>query len=118
MCGCYGLSSDRVLKILTQIGFPQTDAKVYLFLAIKGPKKAEDLTDSLQMLPLELNIILRRLQERRLVAAAPATFVALPFEKMMEMLAKERLEEAQDLAEKKRVILSQWRSLVYGNTRS
>jgi len=113
---CDGLSSEKVLKILTQIGLPQTDAEVYLFLAIKGPKKAEDLANELQMPPLELHSILKRLKERGFVAAASVSFVALPLEKMMDILAKARLEEAQAIAEKKNVILAQWRLLVYRNT--
>lgn len=112
------MTRDKVLKILTKIGLPQTDAEVYLFLAIKGPKKAEDLANELQRPLFELHIILKRLQERGFVAAAPVSFVALPFERMMDTLAKARLEEAQDIAEKKNIILAQWRSLVHRNARS
>lgn len=112
------MSSDKVLKILTQLGLPQKDSEVYLFLALKGPKKTEDLTNALQMSSLELHVILKRLQERGFVSPAPTRFVALPFERMMDVFAKARLKEAQDISEKKEVILAQWRSLVYRNTRS
>jgi sugar-specific transcriptional regulator TrmB len=112
------LSSDKVLKILNQIGLPQKDAEVYLFLGLKGPKKAEDLAIALQIPQFELHIILKRLQEKGFVTQAPALFIALPFERMMDIFAEARLKEAQDISKKKEVILAQWRSLVYRNTSS
>ena len=112
------MSSDKVLKILTQIGLLQTDAEVYLFLAIQGPKKAKDLANELRMSSLKIHIILKRLQEKGFVAAAPTNFVALPFERMLDSLAKTRLQEAKEIAEKKSTILTQWQSLVNRNMKS
>jgi sugar-specific transcriptional regulator TrmB len=112
---CHGLSNDKVLKILNQIGLPQQDAEVYLFLSLKGPKKAEDLAISLQISHLELHIILKRLQEKGFVAQVPALFIALPLERIMDIFAEARLKEAQDISEKKEIILAQWRSLVFRN---
>jgi sugar-specific transcriptional regulator TrmB len=110
-------SSDKVLRILLRIGLSQTDAKVYLFLAIKGPKKAEDLAMELQMSSIKLHVILNRLQERGFVSAAPANFVAMPFERLLDALARNRLQEAQEIAEKKNTILSQWSSKVARNSK-
>jgi sugar-specific transcriptional regulator TrmB len=112
------LSSDKVLRILLQIGLPQIEAKVYLVLAIKGPKKTEDLANELQMSSLKLHVILKRLQERGFVSAAPANFVAIPFEILLDTLARNRLQEAQEITEKKNTILSQWRSIVTRNSKS
>jgi sugar-specific transcriptional regulator TrmB len=111
------LSCDKVLKILLQIGLPQTDAKVYLFLAIKGPRKAKDLANELHMSSFKLHVILKRLQEKGLVDEAPANFVALPFERLLDSLAKNRLQEAQEITDKKDTILSQWRSIVTRNAK-
>ena len=110
------MSSEKILKILMQIGFPKMEAEVYLFLAIKGSKKIEELANELQMSAHELQKTLKRLQEKGYVASTPISFVAFPFERMMDTLAKSRLEEAQDLAENKNTILSQWRSLLSRNT--
>ena len=112
------MSSDKVLKILNQIGLPQKDAEVYLFLSLKGPKKVEDLSIALQIPQLDLHIILKRLQEKGFVAQVPTLFIALPFEKIMDIFAEARLKEAQDISEKKEIILSHWRSLVYRNASS
>jgi sugar-specific transcriptional regulator TrmB len=111
------LSRDKVLRILTQIGLPKRDAEVYLFLAIEGPKKPEDIANSLQMSLFDLQNILKRLQERGLVAAAPLNFVALSFDRILDIFVKTRLHEAQEIEEKKRIILAQWHSLVFGATR-
>jgi sugar-specific transcriptional regulator TrmB len=110
------LSSDKILRILTQLGFPKTEASVYLLLSIKGPKKIEELTRELQMPSIEIRNALKRLQARGFVSSTPISFFAQPFERMMDTLAKSRLDEAQDIAEKKNSILSQWRSLVSRNT--
>ena len=106
------MSSDKVFRILLQIGLSQTDAKVYLFLAIKGPKKAEELENELQMSSIKLHVSLNRLQNRGFVSAAPTNFAAMPFERLLDSLARNRLQEAQEIAEKKNTILSQWRSIV------
>jgi sugar-specific transcriptional regulator TrmB len=110
------LSREKILKILVKIGLPPPEAQVYLHLAIKGPKKAEDLENALQIPALQLRSSLERLQEKGAVTAAPASFVALPFERMLNSLAKARLEEARDMEEKKYTILAQWRSFVKRNT--
>jgi sugar-specific transcriptional regulator TrmB len=113
---CNELSSDKILRVLTQLGFPKTEASVYLFLSIRGPKKIEELSSELKMPAIEIQNALKRLQERGFVSSTTISFFALPFERMMDTLAKSRLEEAQDIAEKKNTILSQWRSLVSRNT--
>ena len=112
------MSRDAVLKILMRIGIHQKDAEVYLFLAIKGPNKAEDIINSLQMPSFQLQNSLKKLQEKELVAAAPIKFVALPLETVLDRLAKARLQEAQEIEEKKRIILDHWHSLAYRTNRS
>jgi sugar-specific transcriptional regulator TrmB len=107
------LSRDTVLRILTQIGFSQAEAEVYMFLAFKGPKKMEDIAISLQLPLFELQNILKRLQEKELVAAAPINFVALPFERVLDALAETRLQEAQEIVEKKKKIIAEWNSFVF-----
>jgi sugar-specific transcriptional regulator TrmB len=111
------LSRDTVLRILTQIGLPKRDVEVYLFLAIEGPKKPEDIANSLQMSLFDLQNILKRLQERGLVAAVPLNFVALPLQKLLDTFVKTRLQEAQEIEEKKRIIIAHWHSLVYRATK-
>jgi sugar-specific transcriptional regulator TrmB len=112
------LSRDKVFKFLIQIGLSQPEADVYLYLAIKGPRKAEDLSEILRLPSPQLYGILQRLQERGAISAAPSNFVALPFEEMLDALAKARLEEAQDIEKRKSILLSQWRSFVCRNSAS
>jgi sugar-specific transcriptional regulator TrmB len=110
------LSNGKVLEILIRIGLAQSEAEVYLYLVTEGPKKKENLANEMQMTSIQLHSTLRRLQERGVVIAEPARFVALPFEKMFDMFAKSRLEEAEEREMRRVLILAQWRSFVERNS--
>jgi sugar-specific transcriptional regulator TrmB len=108
-------SQEKVLKTLVDLGLARIDAKVYVFLAKKGPKKARDIDGFLRISKQQLYPSLRSLQSKGLVNATlehPARFSAVPFEKALDLFAKAKMEEAKIITQSKNKILTDWQSIV------
>ena len=93
-----GLSLDRVLDALVGLGLTLTEAQAYVFLAKKGPHKGKELADALRLTRQQLYPCLKNLQGKGLVNCTTkrhVVFSAVPLEKVLDMLAKARMEEAE-----------------------
>jgi sugar-specific transcriptional regulator TrmB len=92
------LSLKKLLETLVGFGFKQPDARIYVFLAKKGPHTAEDLEASLEIPKWQVYKSLRNLRKKGTVTAflhRPALFSAIPFEKVIDLAAKAKTKEAQ-----------------------
>jgi len=90
------------------------DAKVYVYLAKKGPKKGRELANALQVTKQQLYPSLKNLKNKGVVTASlerPALFSAVAFEKVVELLIKIKVEQAKAIKETKEELLSSWRSM-------
>jgi sugar-specific transcriptional regulator TrmB len=90
------------------------DAKVYVFLAKTGLIRALDIAKSTKMNKEQLYRSLKKLQSKGLASATlehPARFSAVPFEKVLDLFIKAKLEEAQEIQQDKEEILSIWKSM-------
>jgi sugar-specific transcriptional regulator TrmB len=107
------LSEEQVLNTLTNLGFDAVDAKVYVFLAKKGTKKASDICNALKLTKQQLYPSLKRLQGKGIVTSTlehPAMFEVLSFEKVLDLFIKAKIEETHSLEQSKAQILSDWAS--------
>ena len=92
------MSLERIIKILESFGFKRIEAEVYVYLAKKGPQKANDLADALRIHKRQLYSILKKLQTKGLVIAThkqTKVFSAIDFEKTLDQLVKENVEQAK-----------------------
>jgi sugar-specific transcriptional regulator TrmB len=108
------LSQEKVLKTLESLGIAQLDAKVYVFLAKKGPRKAIDVAKSLKMPKQTLYVAIKNLQKKGLVTSTlehPARFSVVPFEKVLDLFIKSKIEEAQRVQQNKDEILTDWQAI-------
>jgi sugar-specific transcriptional regulator TrmB len=115
------MSHERVLKALVGLGLSEVEAEVYVFLAKTGPQKARNIADALKMYEQQLNRSLESLQDKGIVIATSehsSQFSAIPFDRALDLLIKAHLEEARDIEHNKREILSQWRSMITGDSGS
>lgn len=106
------MSLERVLRTLEGFGLKRMDAEVYVYLAKKGPQKGKDLADALKIRKQQLYPILKNLQETGIVTSNlehPTLFSAVAFEKVLDLLVKANLEQAQAIKETKEELLSSWR---------
>jgi sugar-specific transcriptional regulator TrmB len=113
------MSHERVVKTLTSLGLSQTDANVYVYLATKGPQKAEKIGDALKLQEQLLNKSLENLKGKGIVnprLEQSTVFFALPFDKALELLVKAHLKEAQVIEQEREAILSRWRAIVSEST--
>ena len=110
-----------MLEMLAFLGFKQPEAKIYVFLAKKGPYSAKDLETALKMPIWQIYQSLRNLQKKGTITAflhRPALFSALPFEKVLDLAAKAKIEEAQqEHANTSRAMLY-WESMLKENSDS
>ena len=76
-------------ETLMKLGLSKNEARVYLFLARAGEKKASEISEALSLHRTETYRILRDLEKRGLVSSVfekPLKFIATPFEKAMDIL--------------------------------
>jgi sugar-specific transcriptional regulator TrmB len=111
------LSQEQVVKTLVGLGLTNMDARVYIFLAKKGPLKARDAAKALRIKRQQLYRSLKNLQSKAIVSATleyPARFSAVSFEKVIDLFIKTKLEEAQNIQHDKTTLLSSWKALQVG----
>jgi sugar-specific transcriptional regulator TrmB len=85
------VSLERVLKALTKLGLSQREAEVYVYLATKGPQKAGNMAETLNLNKQYLCFTLKSLQNRKIINATreySTKFSALPFETALDLLAE------------------------------
>lgn len=107
------MSLDRTFEVLLSFGFSQTEVRIYMHLVSKGPAKARDIIDTLNMNKQQIYRSLKKLRQRRIVdySGSPAIFHAEPVDQVLIMLMNKKHEEAQLIEEKKADLLSIWKAI-------
>jgi sugar-specific transcriptional regulator TrmB len=96
------LSLERIINVLEGFGFKRNEAEVYVYLAKKGPQIARNLADALKIPKRQLYSILKNLQRKGVVTTChkqTTTFSALGFEKTLDLLLKDNIEQAKTIKE-------------------
>jgi sugar-specific transcriptional regulator TrmB len=110
--GEVNLSLERILKAIMGIDLSETDAQVYVFLALNGPHKAKEITKKMNLHKEQLYRSLNNLKGKDIVKATldyPAVFSAVPFEVVLDLLAEIKREQAQALQEVRKDLLDSWK---------
>jgi len=108
-----------LLKALVGLGLTERRVEVYIFLATKAPQKATDIANALKMKNQQLYPCLRNLQNKGIINCTsehPKLFSAVPIEEALSTFINANLEEAQQMEENKKKILSVWHSMMKKNT--
>ena len=108
------MSQEKTLKNLNDIGFSKFEAQIYLLLGKKGPLHARDIVNSLKINRQRLYEILKELEKKGLIHSTlerPAKFGAEPFEKILDLFVKSKMQEACRIKEDKNTILEDWQSI-------
>ena len=109
------MSLERVFKTLVSLDLSHIDAKVYLILALSGPKKKLSIVNDLKISKQQISQSLVNLQNRGLIFADlkhQNEFAAIPFEKALELLIKTEKVKTQILEETKKTVLSDWKTSI------
>jgi sugar-specific transcriptional regulator TrmB len=108
-----------VFKALVSVGLSETDARVYVYLALRGPDKAGSIVDNLKISRQQIYRSLKHLQDKRIVFADSknqGVFSALLFEKALELLIETEKEKTEILQETKKSILQDWKTSTRKNS--
>lgn len=108
------MSLKRALKALKNLGLTETDARVYVYLAKKGPHKDDELSFSLNISKPQLYLSLENLKVKNMICAFPENSVkysANSFEKVLNDFIKQTNQQAKALQTRRAELLSVWRSI-------
>ena len=109
------MSQEKIFRALAELGFTKVDPRVYVFLAKRGSKKAGDIAKTLRISKQQLYPSLKSLQSKAIINSTithPARFSAIPFEKTLDLLARAKLKEAENIQQNKNALLADWKSIV------
>jgi sugar-specific transcriptional regulator TrmB len=107
------MSRERIFKALTSLGLSESDARVYILLALKGPIKTGNIVNDLKMSRQQIYRSLKYLQDKGIVFADSTNrgvFSALAFEKALKLLIEMEKEMTEILQETKKSILQDWKT--------
>jgi len=113
-----GSSGELMLEILMNLGLTETEAYVYFYITRKGPQRARVIGEALSLYKQRRYRILKKMQRKGFIKASgyPACFSAVPFEKVLDLVIKSNIEEAERMIQNKEELLSSWRSMVHNNS--
>jgi sugar-specific transcriptional regulator TrmB len=109
------LTQDWLFNTLIDLGFKQSEAIIYVFLTLNGPQKTKDLALIAKMDKSRVYAVLKKLQKEGIVEIKqkrPFQFLAIPFERLLDLKIQVNLNEAKNIEDKKSDILKQWRKSV------
>ena len=109
------MSLERIFKALLSLDLSHIDAKVYIILALTGPKKKLSIMNDLRINKQQISKSLVNLQNRGIISTDlkyQSEFIALPFEKALELLIKTEKVKTQILQETKKTLLSDWKTSI------
>ena len=109
------MSKEWILKTLISLGFTETNAKVYIYLASEGPHEAKNIAKTLKIPENRLELELRELLQKRLIEVSPKFpnhFSAVLFDIILDHLIQNTLKTAEKLEEKKEKMFTHWHSFI------
>jgi sugar-specific transcriptional regulator TrmB len=109
------LNRETLSKALVNLGLSETDAEVYVFLAVEGPQKGKKIAEALNLYKQQLYRSLKSLRNKGMVNVTPvrpALFSAVPLEKVTYFFVKAKVDQAKALQEKKEELLATWKSIL------
>lgn len=89
------MSLEKIIKSLVEMGFKRVQAEVYVYLAKKGPKTIEDLTQVHIFSEKEIRTSLNFLQRKGLMTQNQMVYSALPFEEALNLLIQKQKEDQE-----------------------
>ena len=106
------LSKKRITKTLRNLGLSNTQVKIYLFLAKKGPQTKNPLAKAIKLTDDQITVLLNKLLEKNLVEKTKDHYSAKPFQETIDLLVRFTFEESAFLDENKEALLTEWRALI------
>ena len=106
------MSLERLYKALTSLGLSESEVKVYFYIATKGPTFARDIINDLPIKYRKIYRILDKLRTKGIIFVngnKPSELSVLPFEDVLNMLIKQKEEQAQEIIKRKKELVNNWK---------
>src|SRR4030042_693790 len=108
------LGEEPVKKILKDVGLTEKETDLYIFLAKQGASKGIEIAKQTRIDKAEVYRILKSLQNKGLLELsleAPARFITVPFDKVIDSFVKASRNEEALVERKKEQLLNDWRKI-------
>jgi sugar-specific transcriptional regulator TrmB len=110
------LSLERIFKALVSLGLSESDARVYIYLALEGPKNSRVIVRALKINHQQILKSLKNLQKKDIISQDKENktrFIASPFEKALKLLIRKEKEQTKIFQEN---LLQKWNALIKKNS--
>lgn len=107
-------NQKNINNILKEFGLSERETEVYVFLAKHGILRAGKIAKKTKIERSLVYRILRRLQKKGLVEStleSPTRFIALPFDKALDIIIKKKEDEALQIRKTREVLLDDWQRI-------
>ncbi len=108
------LGEETIKRVLRNLELTEKEAEVYVFLSKHGVLKCNEIAKGMKRHKAQIYRILKILQTKGLVEStleAPARFMAVPFEKVLDLSIRVKRDEAAQMETTKNEILSYWKTI-------
>ncbi|PVX26470.1 MAG: hypothetical protein CW716_05880 [Candidatus Bathyarchaeum sp.] len=112
------MSLGRILNALVGLGLSETDSRVYIAIAVRGPMTAKTLVKEMRINKQQLYPILKKLRNKKIINVTetrPSVISALPFEEVLEILINHKIEKSKEIIGNKKELLSCWKAVNWSN---
>jgi len=107
-------SLEMIEKALHRLGLSKNEIKIYIYIARTGEHKASEISEALSLHRTETYRILRDLEKKGLISSVfekPLKFIAIPFERALDILIETKKMKISLLEKKKENLVDLWLSL-------
>jgi sugar-specific transcriptional regulator TrmB len=108
------LGEEIIKSALKNFGLSEKEAQIYIFLAKHGMLKGGEISKYTKTNKAEIYRILKNLQTKGLIEPtlqSPIRFVVVPFEKIIDLHIKAKLDEASKIKKAREELLNYWSAL-------
>jgi sugar-specific transcriptional regulator TrmB len=105
---------EKIMRVLQELGLTINEAKVYIYLAKTGYKKATEVAESVGIPRTETYQILNRLQSKGLVKATlehPIRYVAIELNELLKTMINVGMERLKEFERSRDEIMRVWSAL-------
>jgi len=108
------MSKETILIALKNFGLGDKEVEVYILLAKRGPLKGTEIAKQIKRSKGQVYRILKNLQKKGFVEVTlehPKRFIAITFEKTIEILAKAKRDELARIEDSTKDLLNDWKKI-------
>ncbi len=108
------MGTEKVQKVLSNLGLTDKEAELYIFLAKYEPLRSGEISKGIRTHRVEVYRMLKSLQTKGAVQAtleSPTRFTTVPLETILDSFIKAKREETALMESTKQSVLKDWRNI-------